>query len=185
MDKGVNTVKATGIVRRIDDLGRVVIPKEIRRTMHIREGAPLEIFTNDEGDVIFRKYSPLGEFPETAALCAEALWRTARYPAFVCDRERVVAASGPNKREITGKRISPELDRKIQERGGDSGEPFAVPVSADLPDTVNVIVPIIAASDVIGCVALAVPPETAMNGMETDRKFAEIASAFLSKQVEE
>jgi len=76
-------VKATGIVRRIDDLGRVVIPKEIRRTMHIREGAPLEIFTSDSGDVIFRKYSPLGEFLQTSTQCAEALGRVTKYPVYV------------------------------------------------------------------------------------------------------
>ena len=61
-------MKATGIVRRIDDLGRVVIPKEIRRTMRIREGDPLEIFTNSEGEVIFKKYSPVGDISELAAL---------------------------------------------------------------------------------------------------------------------
>lgn len=177
-------MKATGIVRRIDDLGRVVIPKEIRRTMHIREGAPLEIFTNDEGDVIFRKYSPLGEFPETSAQCAEALWRTTRYPVFICDRERVVAAAGPNKREITGKKVSSGLDQVMQGRGGESGD-ISIVISSDQPDTANVIAPIIAASDVIGCVALSVPAESAASGTETDRKFAEIAAAFLGKQVEE
>lgn len=176
-------MKATGIVRRIDDLGRVVIPKEIRRTMHIREGAPLEIFTNDEGDVIFRKYSPLGEFPETSAQCAEALWRITRYPVYICDRERVVSAAGPNKKEISGKKISPELDQIMQGRVAEPGGP-PIPISGAQPDTANVVVPIIATSDVIGCVAMAVPPET-VSDIEIDQKFAEIAAAFLGKQVEE
>ena len=69
-------MRATGIVRRIDDLGRVVIPKEIRRTMRIREGDPLEIFTDRDGSVILRKYSPIGEIGEFAQEYAEAMHKT-------------------------------------------------------------------------------------------------------------
>lgn len=69
-------MKATGIVRRIDDLGRVVIPKEIRRTMRIREGDPLEIYTDNDGEVIFKKYSPIGELSGFAGIYAEVLHKT-------------------------------------------------------------------------------------------------------------
>lgn len=76
-------MKATGIVRRIDDLGRVVIPKEIRRTLRIREGDPLEIFTEKDGEVIFKKYSPMGELGEFATQICNSLGRnTGRIAAF-------------------------------------------------------------------------------------------------------
>ena len=97
-------MKATGIVRRIDDLGRVVIPKEIRRTMRIREGDPLEIYTDREGEVIFKKYSPIGELQTFAAEYAETLQKTSGLPIFVTDRDAVIAVAGASKREY--------LDRK-------------------------------------------------------------------------
>ena len=103
-------MKATGIVRRIDDLGRVVIPKEIRRTMRIREGDPLEIYTSPEGEVIFRKYSALGEMSENAAQVAEIMQRLAGCAVLVFDRDHVVAVSGTQKREFQERRASQELE---------------------------------------------------------------------------
>ena len=93
-------MKATGIVRRIDDLGRVVIPKEIRRTMRIREGDPLEIYTDTDGQVIFKKYSPMGELSEFAAQICDALHKTTGGIAAVCDRDAVIAVAGGGKREL-------------------------------------------------------------------------------------
>ena len=87
-------MKATGIVRRIDDLGRVVIPKELRRTMRLREGAPLEIFTDKDGELIFKKYSPIGELSDFAADLCESLRAVSDAAAAVCDRDGVIAASG-------------------------------------------------------------------------------------------
>ena len=92
-------MKATGIVRRIDDLGRIVIPKEIRRTMHIREGDPLEIYTDREGEVIFKKYSPIGELTEFASRYAETLHKTCGLAVAICDRDAVVACSGIPRKE--------------------------------------------------------------------------------------
>ncbi len=177
-------MKATGIVRRIDDLGRVVIPKEIRRTMHIREGAPLEIFTSDEGDVIFRKYSPLGEFPQTSAQCVEALFKVTKYPAFVCDRERIVSATGLNRRELKTKRVSQDIDRLMQTRAEIAGERNYT-LTDDMPDTVNIVVPIVSSSDVIGCVAMSAPVDYGQPSREIDKKYAEIAASFLGRQIEE
>ena len=94
-------MKATGIVRRIDDLGRVVIPKEIRRTQRIREGDPLEIFISADGEVIFKKYSPVGELSTIASQCAEVLAKNLGLPVLICDREHVVAAAGPGRKEVT------------------------------------------------------------------------------------
>ena len=99
-------MKATGIVRRIDDLGRVVIPKEIRRTMRIREGTPLEIYTGVGGEVIFKKYSPVGELSAFAEDYAEALAKGSSLTAAICDEDTVIAAAGPLKKELSGKEIS-------------------------------------------------------------------------------
>ena len=109
-------MKATGIVRRIDDLGRVVIPKEIRKTMRIREGDPLEIYTDREGEVIFKKYSPIGELQNFAAEYADTLHKTSSLPIFICDRDAIIAVSGASKREYLDKKISKELEELIDAR---------------------------------------------------------------------
>ncbi len=100
-------MKATGIVRRIDDLGRVVIPKEIRRTMRIREGDPLEIYTDNDGEVIFKKYSPIGELGSFATQYADVMYKTTGFPVVVCDRDHVISVSGVPKKELLERRVSP------------------------------------------------------------------------------
>ena len=109
-------MKATGIVRRIDELGRVVIPKEIRRTQRIRRGDPLEIFTTGDGEVIFKKYSPMGEVNTLAAQLAEVLSRQFALTAFVCDRDRILAVSGSGRRELTDRSISQPLEKLMDGR---------------------------------------------------------------------
>ena len=103
-------MKATGIVRRIDDLGRIVVPKEIRRTLRIREGDPLEIFTDREGEIILKKYSPIGELSQFAGEYAESLAHTTGYLVRITDGDHVVAASGSGKRYFEGKPISGQLE---------------------------------------------------------------------------
>ena len=124
-------MKATGIVRRIDDLGRVVIPKEIRRTMRIREGDPLEIFTDRDGEVIFKKYSPIGELTGFAAQYAETLYKTCNLSVVVCDRDSVVACAGVSKKEYSDKSLSEELEgvmngRSLYTRADGSNKFFAL-----------------------------------------------------------
>ena len=109
-------MKATGIVRRIDDLGRVVIPKEIRRTMRIREGTPLEIYTSVDGEVIFREYSPVGEISGTADQYADVLYKVGGMPTVICDRDHVIAASGIQKKEVLERRVSSSLEDLIEQR---------------------------------------------------------------------
>ena len=109
-------MKATGIVRRIDELGRVVIPKEIRRTQRIRRGDPLEIFTTGDGEVIFKKYSPMGEVNTLAAQLAEVLSRQFALTAFVCDRDRILAVSGSGRRELADRSISQPLEKLMEAR---------------------------------------------------------------------
>mgnify|MGYP000532614951 CR=1 FL=1 len=106
-------MKATGIVRRIDDLGRVVIPKEIRRTLRIKEGTPLEIFTDREGEIILKKYSPIGELSTFAREYAEALAQTTGVLVCITDHDQVVAAAGHGSREIAGKRDQPASGEKL------------------------------------------------------------------------
>ena len=108
-------MKATGIVRRIDDLGRVVIPKEIRRTMRIKEGAPLEIYTSNEGEVIFRKYSPVNELSENATQAAEVMYKLGGAPAVIFDTDHVVAVAGVAKREYNERRVSPALEEIMED----------------------------------------------------------------------
>ena len=109
-------MKATGIVRRIDDLGRVVIPKEIRRTLRIREGDPLEIFTDREGGVILKKYSPIGELSDFSKGYTESLQQTIGHVIMICDKDSVVSISGAPKKEYMDKKISSELEKLIDDR---------------------------------------------------------------------
>ena len=115
-------MKATGIVRRIDDLGRVVIPKEIRRTMRIREGDPLEIYTTRDGEVIFKKYSLIGGLEEFAAQFCDTLSRSTDFSAAVTDRDAVIAIAGAGKKELLGKPVSPALEQVMDQRGLYCGE---------------------------------------------------------------
>lgn len=183
-------MKATGIVRRIDDLGRVVIPKEIRRTLRIREGDPLEIFTDREGEVILKKYSPIGELSEFANEYAESLYETTRYIAIITDRDTVVAVSGSSKKEYLDKRLSPELEKIIESRElySASGvtKPIRITANEFNPDTYTsqVISPIIANGDPIGAVIL-VTKENNAKMSELEEKLAKTASSFLARQMEQ
>ena len=109
-------MKATGVVRRIDDLGRVVIPKEIRKTLRIKEGDPLEIFTDKEGEIILKKYSPIGELSEFATEYAETLAKTTGHIACITDKDTVIAVSGGSKKEYLEQGISPELEQIMDEK---------------------------------------------------------------------
>ena len=109
-------MKATGIVRRIDDLGRVVIPKEIRRTLRIREGDPLEIFVDREGEVILKKYSPIGELSDFAQEYAESLQQSTGHIAIITDRDAVVAIAGAPKKQWLGREVTPEIERAMNNR---------------------------------------------------------------------
>ena len=176
-------MKATGIVRRIDDLGRVVIPKEIRRTMRIREGDPLEIFTNNEGEVIFKKYSPLGELVGFAADFAAALACGTELTVAVCDRDRCIAASG-NKKDLLEKPISQNLEKICEERrifAADDRE--SVLAFEGVSAAICVAAPIISAGDIVGCVLLLENDKNA-TATSQDIKLAEVAARFLGTRSE-
>ena len=183
-------MKATGIVRRIDDLGRVVIPKEIRRTMRIREGDPLEIFTDREGEVIFKKYSPIGELASFAAQYADTLHKVCGLSVVICDRDAVIACSGVPKKEYNDKPLSKELEAVIEKRSlychREGNEALSV-----LADGGNHIVscamPIICAGDIVGCVASVCDEQSSMRDRpdaEVEQKLILTAAGFLGRQLE-
>lgn len=182
-------MKATGIVRRIDDLGRIVIPKEIRRTLRIREGDPLEIFTDREGEIILKKYSPIGELSQFAGEYAESLSQTTGHLVIITDCDHVVAASGIGRREYEGKPISKELESAIADRKSfiaSVGEREFIKVSLDDAGDYfhQAISTIICEGDAIGAVILYEKNEK--NKMtETESKLANAAAGFLGKQMEQ
>lgn len=178
-------MKATGIVRRIDDLGRVVIPKEIRRTLRIREGDPLEIYTDSNGEVIFKKYSPVGELGTFAAQYAEVLSRVSSLPTLIADRDHIIAAAGISKREYLERRITQPVEDIIESRRSftSSGDGILQPVEG-LERCAGIIFPIIAAGDVTGAVIM-LQNERKSNPTEVEIKLAQTAAAFLGKQMEE
>lgn len=182
-------MKATGIVRRIDDLGRVVIPKEIRRTLRIREGDPLEIFTDREGEIILKKYSPIGELTEFAGEYVESLFETTRHTAIITDRDGVIAVSGSAKKDYTEKRLSPELEKIIESReiyvANGTTKPIRITANEFSPDNYScqVIAPILVHGDPIGSVMLLSKEKNIKMG-EIEEKLVKTACTFLSRQME-
>ncbi len=185
-----NTMKATGIVRRIDDLGRVVIPKEIRRTMRIREGDPLEIYTDREGEVIFKKYSPIGELQNFAAEYADTLYKTSGLPIFICDRDAIIAVSGASKREYIDKKISADLEeiidaRSLYQNTNAKEDRYITDIGRD--HYISCAMPIIAEGDVIGCVLSGWQSGVSNSekiANEIEMKLIQTAGIFLGKQME-
>ena len=179
-------MKATGIVRRIDDLGRVVIPKEIRRTLRIREGDPLEIFTKSDGEVIFKKYSPMGELSEFSGQYCEVLNRTANLPVVITDRDHIISVSGLPKKELLEKRVAQPLEELMENREkyvAESNKNAFYPIEG-LEMKALVVFPVIAAGDIAGSV-IFMESEAKTNADEADIKLCQVAAAFLGKQMEE
>ena len=179
-------MKATGIVRRIDDLGRVVIPKEIRRTMRIREGDPLEIYTNSEGEVIFKKYSAISEMSENALNVADVMYKTAGCPVVIFDKDHVVASAGLPKREFHERRVSAQLEELMENRGqffcpdGKTNNFFP---AEGVERTAIAAMPIITAGDVSGAVAFMTSEKLAEAG-DLKKSLITAAVQFLAKQLE-
>ena len=183
-------MKATGVVRRIDDLGRVVIPKEIRKTLRIKEGDPLEIFTDKEGEVILKKYSPIGELSEFATEYAETLAKTTGHIACITDKDTVIAVSGGSKKEFLEQGISNELERILEDKErytSKENNDIAVPITRndnkERRFNSQVVYPIISDGDVIGSVILlSKEPGTKMS--EVEQKVVQSAASFLGSQME-
>ncbi len=177
------TMKATGIVRRIDDLGRVVIPKEIRRSLRIRDGEALEIFTNNEGGVVFQKYSPIGEVSQFTMQYAEAIHKSAGIPVAICDLDNVVAAAGVSRKDYLERPISASLSDIL-----DTHRPYSSPATSPIsvidgtPERLSYLSPIVSEGSVIGAVmSLTQAPKVPD---ETEKKLINTGAAFLSSQME-
>jgi len=188
------SMKATGIVRRIDDLGRVVIPKEIRRTLRIREGDPLEIFVDREGEVILKKYSPIRELGEFAKEYAESLFEATGHITCITDRDTIIAVAGASKKEYQNKAVGPAIEQAMEERKiihiGMAGEHALCKSCPENEEedqckiTSEVIAPIISQGDPIGAVILmSKEPNIKMGDLEI--KLVETAAGFLAKQMEQ
>ena len=183
-------MKATGVVRRIDDLGRVVIPKEIRKTLRIKEGDPLEIFTDREGQVILKKYSPIGELSEFAAGYAETLSKTTGHIACITDKDTVIAVSGGAKKEFLEQDISKELEQLIEDKEvytSKENSNIAMPIikndNNERKNNAQVVYPIISNGDTIGTVIL-MSKEANKKMDEVEKKVAQSAAAFLGSQMD-
>ena len=182
-------MKATGIVRRIDDLGRVVIPKEIRRTMRIREGDPLEIYTDREGEVIFKKYSPIGELAAFAGQYAETLHKTCGLDVAICDRDSVIACAGISKKEYADKSISEALEAIMENRSlytAAPGEDRKFLLKDGGTHFLHCAMPILAEGDLVGCVVSLHSDQTPKNAMlpDAESKLIQTAASFLGRQLE-
>ena len=183
-------MKATGVVRRIDDLGRVVIPKEIRKTLRIKEGDPLEIFTDREGQVILKKYSPIGELSEFAIGYAETLSKTTGHIACITDKDTIIAVSGGSKKEFLEQDVSEELEQLMDDKEvytSNENRNEAMPITKNdnqqRKNNSQVVYPIISNGDTIGTVILlAKDPNTKMTDIE--KKVAQSAATFLGTQME-
>ena len=177
-------MKATGIVRRIDDLGRVVIPKEIRRTMRIREGTPLEIYTSVDGEVIFRKYSPVGEISGTADQYADVLYKVGGMPTVICDRDHVIAASGIQKKEVLERRVSSSLEDLIEQRKSLYRTADGVKMNPIEGVDRFAVAPIMADGDVNGAVIMLSDKENSAVDDKT-KALVEAAAMYFGKQMED
>ena len=176
-------MKATGIVRRIDDLGRVVIPKEIRRTLRIREGDPLEIYTDRDGGVIFKKYSPITDLSSHAADLCASLYATSGLYCAVCDGDNVIAFSGKGTREILERNISAECEELIDHRKNYLSDTREVPLTDDKSSPAIIAAsPIITEGDVMGIIAFI--ETSGKSATESDLKLLSAAATFMGKQME-
>ncbi len=184
-------MKATGIVRRIDELGRVVIPKEIRRTLRIRESDPLEIFTDKDGGIILKKYSPIGELSENAQELAHSLSLAFSLPSAICDKDTYVAGAGFGKRDISGRGISDELERAIAQRNrlialepGEERYPLLNEPDAAFVCSGRVVIPILSQGDAIGAVCIfSQKPDVAIDRAAV--KACETVASFLGRQMDQ
>ncbi len=180
-------MKATGIVRRVDELGRIVIPKEIRRTMHFREGDPIEIFIDKDGGVILKKYSAMGDIEQYAKEFADSINHSLGITALVTDKDSVIAASGEGKKNFLGKSLSNDLQKRIELRRGITTDkrskeiPIPIIENDQTPYVSQCILPISNFGDVFGAVVLS-SNDTSLNDIAY--KNAETAAHFLAQQIQ-
>lgn len=184
-------MRPTGIVRRIDELGRIVVPKELRRSLRIHEGDSVEIYVDPEGNIILKKYSPVGQIRIISSDMAEALAGASGEVALVCDKDVVVAAAGPGIPNLVERGIGRAVEKSMNERqvlmvhfsgGGDSSsiverdnDGFAIISAA--------IAPIIAEGEAVGAVVVGTTSNTVTVG-ELEESLVVTAAGYMARQVE-
>ncbi len=183
-------MKATGVVRRIDDLGRIVIPKEIRKTLRIKEGDPLEIFTDKDGEIILKKYSPIGELSEFAINYAETLAKTTGHIACITDKDTVIAVSGAPKKEFLQQNLSQELEEVMDNKeiytskeNNEVSLPITQNDNKERKYNSQVVYPIVSQGDAIGSIILISKDQNTKMG-EMELKVVQSAAGFLGSQME-
>lgn len=178
-------MRATGVVRRIDDLGRIVIPKEIRRTMRMREGDPLEIFTGQGGEIIFKKYSMMAELGEFSQNYADSLYRVSGLHCIVFDSDRVIAYTGSGKKDVVGSAASREIEELLHKRTSYfrqyASEKTVLPYAHSELRVVGAT-PVIASGDGVGVVALVSEGEEILN--DAQKKLLVLTSTLLANHLE-
>ncbi len=179
-------MRATGIIRRIDELGRIVIPKEIRRTLRIREGDPLEIYTDKQSEIILKKYSTIGELGDFAKQYADSISRTSGHIVLVADRDQIIATAGGRK-ELLGQNISKSLEEIMESRESynsiKSKDGIKIVESGTVEDLPFFAQPIVCEGDVIGCVIISSKDKRNQMG-EVEQKLSAVAAMFLGGQLE-
>ena len=181
-------MRATGIVRRIDDLGRIVIPKEIRKTLRIKEGSPLEIFTEKDGDIILRKYSPIGELANFSAEYADSISKVTNQITIVTDKDSVIVVSGCLKKDFLEQSISQELEKIMDKREMYNSEnegiiPITFKGNKEKEQKSQVIAPIISDSEIIGSIILLAKENGTKFG-QSEEQLLKVAASFLGNQME-
>lgn len=181
-------MKATGIVRRIDELGRIVIPKEIRRTLRIRESDPMEIFTNHEGGIVLKKYSPIGELGDMAKEYVESVAGVAKCTVCVADRDRIVAVAGPESKYYDGRELDDSIKNCIHNRSNvlfsnGKGKLCRI-IQEKEPEANQAIATIVCEGDAIGAVIL-ISNEDGNGFGEFEEKMALCGANFLGRQMEQ
>ena len=172
-------MKATGVVRRIDDLGRVVIPKEIRKVHRIKEG-----------EIILKKYSPIGELTEFASTYADTIAKTTGHIACITDKDTVIAVAGGQKKDFLEKNLSKELEEVIENKEvfkSKENNEIAIPITQNEGRerlyNGQVIYPIISDGDALGSVILLTKEPNKKMG-DVENKVAESAAGFLGNHLE-
>ncbi|HEY8395283.1 MAG TPA: stage V sporulation T C-terminal domain-containing protein [Bacilli bacterium] len=175
-------MKATGVVRRIDDLGRIVIPKEIRRNLRIREGDSLEIYTDGTDKIILRKYSHIESIENFITHYVEAVYASNKKEILITDTERIIAAAGNFRKDVVGKKIDLRLDDRIQKKTTqiiEKNEGLEVAENLVI-NSAAVLKPITVYGDIIGSVIVI-----GGDGIgDTEKGIAEMTSTFLGKYLE-
>ena len=170
-------MKATGVVRRIDDLGRIVLPKELRRTMRIKEGESLEIYTDGDNKIVLKKYSPVNQMTDFVKEFTESMSTTNKRNIIITDNEKIVAASGDFKVDLTGKKISKELEERLKNRNTQINN---TGISLNICENYTIIKPINVFGDILGCVIVEGKPQVT----DSEKSLAEFGGLFMSRYLE-